>query len=315
MSITRRIDAITRLVPERAREAPPVPASVKIELTARCDSRCFFCAAQHRLRKKGDMDWLLYRRLAREVRELGAEELGVFYLGESFLCDWLPEAIEFAKRECGFPYVFLTTNGRLATPERVEACMRAGLDSLKFSFNFSSARHFHEVTGVKVSAFPEVVANIEQARAVRDRVERSTGHRCGLYASSIQYDGAQQARMATAVQKIRPFIDEHYWLPLFSQAGLTVGARGTRPVPGNPGRIGALRRAIPCWSLFNEAYIACDGALSACCFDHDGRFRMGDLKTELFMEGWHSDRFRRLRSAHLQEDLRGTACEGCLSPS
>ncbi len=227
MSITRRIDAITRLGPERASEAPPVPASVKIELTARCDSRCFFCAAQQRLRKKGDMDWLLYRRLAREARELGAEELGVFYLGESFLCDWLPEAIEFAKRECGFPYVFLTTNGRLATPDRVEACMRAGLDSLKFSFNFSSARHFHEVTGVKVSGFAEVVGNLQQAREVRDRVERSTGHRCGLYASSIQYDGVQQTRMATAVQKIAPYIDEHYWLPLFSQAGLTVGARGT----------------------------------------------------------------------------------------
>ncbi len=313
MSITRRIDAITRIDAERACESPCVPASVKIELTARCDSRCFYCAAQQKLRKKADMDWLLYRRLAREVRELGAQELGVFYLGESFLCDWLPEAIEFAKRECGYPYVFLTTNGRLATPERVERCMRAGLDSLKFSFNFSGARQFHEVTGVKMSAYPEVIANIKSAWDVRARVERATGHRCALYASSIQYDGAQQARMAAAVGKISCHVDEHYWLPLFNQAGLIAGVRGTRPTRGNPGRIGALRKPVPCWSLFNEAYISHDGGLSACCFDHDGRFRMGDLRTQLFMDAWHGAPFRRLRSAHLREDVRGTACERCIA--
>jgi len=313
MSITSRIDAITRLDEERGCETPPVPRSVKIELTARCDARCFFCASQARLRKKGDMDWLLYRRLAREVRELGVEELGLFYLGVSFLCDWLPEAIGFAKQECGYPYVFLTTNGRLATPDRVEACLRAGLDSLKFSFNFSGATQFHETTGVKISAYQDVISNIRAARDVRNRVEKSTGKCCGLYASSIRYDGAQQARMTAAVARIAPYLDEHYWLPLCGQAGFTNGARGTRPAPGNPGRVGALRKPVPCWSLFTAGHITYDGGLSACCFDHDGRFRMGDLRQELFMDAWHSAGFRQLRAAHLKEDVRGTACERCIA--
>lgn len=312
MSITRRIDAITRLDPERACEAPPVPRSVKIELTARCDSRCFFCATQSKLRKKADMDWLLYRRLAREARELGVEELGLFHLGESFLCDWLPEAIEFAKRECGFPYVFLTTNGRLATPDRVEQCMRAGLDSLKFSLNFSGADEFHEVTGVKRSAYADVLENLRSARRVRDRVEHSTGLRCGLYASSILFDSRQKKRMLPAVAAVEHVVDEHYWLPLCGQAGFTIGARGTHPSPGNPGRIGGLRKPLPCWSLFNTAHISYDGGLSGCCFDHDGRFIMGDLTRELFMDAWHSDEFRKLRAAHLRGDVHGTECAPCL---
>ncbi len=311
--ITARVDAITDLKGERRSETPPVPRSVKIELTARCDFKCFFCASQSRLRKKADMDWLLYRRLVREMRDLGVEELGMFYLGESFLCDWLPEAIEFAKKECGYPYVFLTTNGRLATPERVEACMRAGLDSLKFSFNFSDAAQFHDVTGVKLSDYPKVVANLKAARAVRDRVEADTGHRCGLYASSIQYDGRQQLRMAQAVAGILSFVDEHYWLPLYGQAGLTSGARGTKPAAGNPGRLGAMRKPLPCWSIFTEGHVTYDGRLSACCFDHDGRFSMGDLRRDLFMDAWHSPQFRRLRAAHLREDVTGTACERCIA--
>jgi MoaA/NifB/PqqE/SkfB family radical SAM enzyme len=138
--ITERIDRITRLDGEHRSPMPPIPHSVKIELTARCDFQCFFCASAMRLRPKADIDPRFFRRILREMRALGVEEIGLFYLGESFLCSWLPDAVRFAKHDCAYPYVFLTTNGRMATPERVRDCMQAGLDSLKFSFNFSDRR-------------------------------------------------------------------------------------------------------------------------------------------------------------------------------
>ena len=312
-TITDRIDRITNVTPEYRSPTPPVPRSVKIELTARCDFQCFFCASAMRLRKKSDMTWNFFVRVVKEMRELGVEELGVFYLGESFICEWLVDAISFAKRECAYPYVFLTTNGRLATPERVRECMQAGLDSLKFSFNFSDPRQFQEVTRVKPAEYHTVVGNIEAARQVRDEVLRETGHRCGVYASSILYDGEQRDRMREAVAEILPSVDEHYWLPLYGQAGLTAGARGTRPTAGNQGRIGALRKPLPCWSLFTEGHITYDGRLSACCFDHDGRFNMGNLNAMSFMEAWHSPRFQALRRANLAENVCGTVCEKCIA--
>lgn len=311
--ITERIDRITLLTDAYRSPAPPVPRSVKIELTARCDFRCFFCASHMRLRSKDEIDPVFFRRVLQEMRGLGVEEIGLFYLGESFTCRWLPGAVRYAKRECGYPYVFLTTNGRLATPERVRECIEAGLDSLKFSFNFSDPEQFHEVTGVRASDFYTVEENLKAARRVRDEVLEATGHRCGLYASSIRYDDAQLARMEAAVQRILPYVDEHYWLPLYGQAGLTSGARGTVPTAGNQGRVGALRKPLPCWSLFTEGHITYDGRLSACCFDHDGRFGMGDLTTGTFMEAWHSGRFQALRHANLTEDVRGTVCEKCIA--
>ncbi|HJY77235.1 MAG TPA: radical SAM protein [Burkholderiales bacterium] len=311
--ITERIDRITLLTDAYRSATPPVPKSVKIELTARCDFQCFFCASHMRLRAKDEINPSFFRRIVREMRELGVEELGLFYLGESFTCRWLPEAVRFAKRECGYPYVFLTTNGRMATPERVRACIEAGLDSLKFSFNFSDPEQFHEVTRVRTADFWTVEKNLREARRVRDEVEAGTGHRCGLYASSIRYDDAQHDRMAAAVARIAPYVDEHYWLPLYGQAGLTSGARGTVPTAGNQGRIGALRKPLPCWSLFTEGHITYDGRLSACCFDHDGRFSMGNLEREPFMQAWHSKPFQRLRRANLAEDVRGTVCEKCIA--
>lgn len=313
MGITERIDRITLLTPAYASEAPPCPRSVKIELTARCDFKCFFCASHMRLRDKQDMSWDFFTRTVREMRDEGVEELDLFYLGESFLVPWLEEAIAYAKRTCGYPYVFLTTNGRMAAPDRVHACMAAGLDSLKFSFNFADAEQFGEVTGIKAATYPRILEHIRAAREARDAVEAATGHRCGLYASSILYDGDQQRRMEQAVAQVRPFVDEHCWLPLYGQAGLTSGAHGTRPTAGNQGRVGALRKPLPCWSLFTEGHITFDGRLSACCFDHDGRFNMGDLNTMPFMEAWHSEPFRRLRRANLEENVRGTVCEKCIA--
>jgi hypothetical protein len=201
----------------------------------------------------------------------------------------------------------------MAEPERVRACIDAGLDSLKFSYNFSDPFQFHDVTGVHPRAFKKITENLQAARRIRDEVAAATGHRCGLYASSILYDGEQHVRMAHAVAGILPYVDEHYWLPLYGQAGLTSGARGTRPTAGNQGRVGARRKPLPCWSLFTEGHITFDGRLSACCFDHDGRFDMGDLNALTFMEAWHSEPFRRLRRANLAEEVAGTVCEKCLA--
>jgi hypothetical protein len=307
--ITERIDRITRLTDAYRSSTPPIPRSVKIELTARCDFQCFFCASRLRLRDKGDIDPAFFRRVLAEMRALGVEEIGLFYLGESFLCRWLPEAIGYAKRDCGYPYVFLTTNGRLATPERVRQCMAAGLDSLKFSFNFADAQQFMRVTNVRARDFHTVEDNLKAARAIRDAEKFA----CGIYASSIRYDDEQGSRMEAAVARILPHVDEHYWLPLYGQAGLTSGARGTVPTAGNQGRVGALRQPLPCWSLFTEGHITWDGRLSACCFDHDGRFDMGNLTRHTFAEAWHSAPFRRLRAANLAQDVRGTACEKCIA--
>jgi radical SAM protein with 4Fe4S-binding SPASM domain len=201
--ITDRIDRITLLTDDYRSPAPPVPKSVKIELTARCDFKCFFCASHMRLREKSDMSWPF-----------------------------------FARR---------------------------------------------------------------------------TVHVCGLFASSILYDGEQQARMQAAVDEIIPYVDEHCYLPPYGQAGLTSGAKGTRATAGNQGRIGALRKPLPCWSLFTEGHITYDGRLSACCFDHEGRFNMGDLHTTPFRDAWRSAKFQALRRANLAEDVTGTICEKCIA--
>lgn len=306
MTITKRIDNITNIPVRMRGEFIPAPKSCKIEITANCNYKCGFCVKSLR-QDNGTMDRALYSRLIRELRAAGVEELGVFYIGESFTCKWLPEAIREAK-EVGFPYVFLTTNGSAATPANVLACMEAGLDSLKFSMNYASEEQFAEVANVNPAFWRRSISNLKSARQVRDE----GGFKCGLYASSIAFNGEQGERMKELVAEIKPYVDEHYWLPLYGMSG-AAKEMGWKPKPGNPGRLDAMREPLPCWAVFTEAHITADGGLAACCFGTglDGDLKMADLTKVSFMEGWNSPAYRELRAAHLKRDVSNTACAEC----
>ena len=306
MTISERIDGITAIDKEHRGERIAAPRSVKIELTATCNYKCKFCVKAIS-DETGEMDRATYSRIIREMRSAGVEELGLFYIGESFLCQWLPEAIREAK-EVGFPYVFLTTNGSAATPKRVEECMAAGLDSLKFSLNFTGPKQLAEVAQVSERFFEQAITHLIAARQVRDR----GGYKCGIYASSIAFDGEQGEKMRAVIERVQEFCDETYWLPLYGMSGAAKLA-GLQPRPGNPGRLDAMRDPLPCWSVFQEGHISHDGTMSACCFGSgiDGGFVMADLNKVDFMTGWNSVAYQQLRAAHIREDVRGTPCEAC----
>jgi len=89
-SITERIDNITEIRGDYVSDAPPCPKSVKIELTGHCNFSCQYCARSQRLRVVGEMDRGFFDELLDDLLEAGVEELGLFYLGESFLLSRSP---------------------------------------------------------------------------------------------------------------------------------------------------------------------------------------------------------------------------------
>jgi MoaA/NifB/PqqE/SkfB family radical SAM enzyme len=315
MAITARIDHVTSIPTQALCATPPAPRSVKIEISPRCNYRCGFCALRTReVQPKSDMDFGLFCRITHEMRAAGVEEIGVFYLGESFMNPaLLIDCIRYLKGELAMPYVFLTSNASLSAPDTVEACMSAGLDSLKWSVNAADEEQFARVMGVAPRHFRKALDHIKAAWAVR----QAKGYRTGLYASSIRYDGEQQTKMeALLTEHVRPYVDEHYWLPLYSMGAFATQRErelGYRPTAGNQGRLGALRDPLPCWSAFTEGHVTAEGKLSACCFDATANWTMADLNETPFLEAWHSPAFVRLREAHLRRDVRGTVCEKCVA--
>ena len=228
-------------------------------------------------------------KLAKQGREwrglspFNAEKTPSFYVNDQkgFFHD-------FSSGKHGDGFTFLMETEGLSFPEAVEECMKAGLDSLKWSVNAADEMQFADVMGVAPKLFHRALDNIGAAWETR----RRGGYRTGLYASSIRYDGEQQVKMEELLNaRVRPFVDQHYWLPLYSMGAFATEREeklGYRPTAGNQGRLDALRDPLPCWAVFTEGHITADGRLSACCFDADGRW------TEVF----------RLPSFHCEEGER-----------
>jgi radical SAM protein with 4Fe4S-binding SPASM domain len=117
--------------------------------------------------------------------------------------------------------------------------------------------------------------------------------------------------MAPFLEKnVIPYVDENYWLPLFNETAAFPERDISRV--GNVGNYHAPVDPLPCWSVFTACHVLSDGKMSACCHDAIGHWIMGDLKTQSFMEAWHSEEYTQLRKAHLAKDVTGTRCVRCI---
>lgn len=326
-SIVDKVDAVTKIGEERITGGlQPPPKSVKIELTGRCNLRCKYCGvATRKNQPKKDMELDFFKRITVDMRQSGVEEIGVFYLGESFMApDLLIQAVEWCK-ELEFPWVFLTSNATLAAPDYVYELMEAGLDSLKWSTNFRSPSHFRTMTGASGKLWGRAIDNIQKAFVIRNRHKFKTI----LSASSIIfYDDEQFKKMKGFVwSHIAPHVDKHYWLPTYQMGMASEKIKkelGVDATVGNMGRIDDTtmlpnRAPLPCWAVFTEGHVRVDGGLSACCFGADDRFDMGTLNGVNFMKEWNSERFQALRAAHIDtlkvgpKALEGTPCRICVT--
>jgi len=327
MDITQRIDAVTKIDDIRIKMGgiQPPPKSVKIELTARCNLRCKYCAVSMRkTTPPPDMDFYFFQKITEDMRISGVEEIGLFYLGESFVNPkLLVRAADWVKNRLKFPYVFLTSNATLASPEVVKELFEIGLDSLKWSVNHADPEQFIEVTGSNAETFNRAIKNIQDAWKIRNHF----GYKTALSASSILYGDDQKAKMKVLLEQIIPYVDKHYWLPLYQMAMYKdhmLKVMGYIPTAGNMGRLDEVtmqptRKSLPCWSAFTEGHVRADGGLSACCFGNDNKFDMGLLDGTNFMRQWNSSKFIKLRKAQLktltegQDALKGTPCEVCVA--
>ena len=220
------------------------------------------------------------------------------------LCQQLPEYVAYAKN-INISYVFITTNGRLATPDRLHTLFDAGLDSIKFSFNAEDRESYKKVCGV--DAFDQVLKNLKQAK-----VCRGTNSKPAIYASSV-FDPSNPEPFYRIKEMIVPFVDEHYPLRLYGKRSLETSSEATDIRPTHPEEMRSLQQMLPCWALFTEPHISVDGQMSVCYCDHDPRLYVGDLKTTSLKAVWHSEKFVSLRQAHLAKNICGTPCEQCIA--
>jgi len=245
----------------------------------------------------------MVKRVLEEAYECGTREVGLHATGESFLLKNLHEYVSMAK-QIGYEYIFITTNGSLATPERAKPILDAGLDSIKFSIWAGTRESYKKLHGV--DNFDLVIANLKWVSDYR----KASGLTYRIYVTMVSTDLAK-GEEEILKDLVVPYIDE--WDPhlLNNQCGIMHenNELGTIEKHSIRGRI----KSKACFQPFKSFTVTPEGYISACVIDYQKNLIVADLNKTTMKEAWANEVYKTFRGRHLRGDLKGLCCYNCLN--
>ena len=297
------------LVEDELQGVAKFPKNALVELTNGCNHACIFCKNSNQTREVKHLDFETFDHFVKQAVGLGLEEVGLYATGEPFMTKDLDRYIKNAKSN-GLKRVYITTNGALASLEKVISCHEAGLDSIKFSITASNAKEYKLVHGqndiekvrrnveniyewkLQNNADLQLICSCVIIPAFPDTEER---HReiFGKYFEDIQYvkSGSQGGQ---AFELEREFGEELQG----------VFHNLTTPVP--------TESIKPCEMLWNRYHLTSEGYLTACAVDYELDLVFANLQTERLDQAWNNETMRMLREVHINKTLDGLLCDQCL---
>ena len=287
MSITKRMadQYFTKPLQDTQCERPIFPKGILIDLANACNHSCGFCQIHDMKRERGRIDRDLLWRIITEAGANGAREIGFYTTGEPFLHKDLPEITAHA-RDSGFTYIYVSTNGALATPERVKAVIAAGMNSIKFSINAGSRETYRAVHGK--DDWDVVNENLR----FLSQYKKENNLDLRLYMTCV-VNKVNEHEVESIKDQFSPLVDE---IMLFDVIPMQYPSR----VPGSICRL-----------PFERIHVTCEGYLTICCADYENYLVAGDVNSNSLLDAWHSPAFQDIRRRHLARDLSGTLCGRC----
>jgi len=318
---------------------PPLPRSLYLETTSRCNSLCETCILPFGGREpQRDLTWDEFRRVVDQFPDL--ERVLLHGIGEPLLNRDLPRMVAHLKGR--HAHVLFNSNAITLSPKTARTLIDAGLDELRVSLDASTRATYERIRGV--DAFDKVVRNLEGLRhlkaelgaprpavslwftALKDNIEEIAGLiplalRVGAPEIHLQRLVFNGLGLATEAQSLHGRLHEREAALIAATAaaaraeGVAFSASGaTAPdVSLTPARSGqpwsACRRP---WTL---AYVTVGGNVLPCCIapwitGHYDGIILGNLYRESLEQVWWGERYRDFRR-DLQTSAPPEPCRGC----
>jgi MoaA/NifB/PqqE/SkfB family radical SAM enzyme len=257
------------------------------------------------MRKKVEMDEKLVYRILDEAYDMGCRKAGLFMNGEPFVTKQLPDYIAYAKKK-GYEYIYITTNGGLATEDKIKAVIDAGLDSIKFSINAGS-RETYKIVHQR-DDYDKVMQNLMFTHKYREE----SGKKFKILSSFVvtKYTSDE---VETHYKKVSQYVDDIVFFNAESFAGQMEEEVETLRTEISP-KVSSFKihNQAPCNSLWNSVCVTCEGYLALCCSEAYHYLVIEDVNNVSLKEAWNSERMNEMRQKHLDNNLAGTQCAKCL---
>lgn len=299
MDLQERVDLKKADRTELYNLEPPFPTTnFLLELSNACNHRCLFCAHQKMKRKVGKMKPEMVESVLRQAYALGTREVGMYATGEPFIVPELADYIRLAK-EIGYTYVYLTSNGALATPERIRAVVDAGVDSVKFSINAPERELYKFIHG------KDDFDKVKEHLVYLNQYRKESGRDYKIYITGIltRYTEHTRDDYFTVFDGLA---DQIVFKNVYNQGGYMPEIDYQLKCTFDDEK---MRR---CNLAFDALCVTCEGYLSLENADFDNMLIVADLNKVSLKEGWYGDKMKEVRQMFLEDRLEGTLCHGCV---
>jgi cytidyltransferase-like protein len=278
---------------------PPFPrTNFLIETSNACNHDCIFCAHRKMKRKVGFIKPETVERVLREAFELGTREVGFYATGEPFLVKQLPDYIGLAKN-IGYEYVYLTSNGALATPDKIRAVTDAGLDSIKFSINAPERKLYEFIHGH--DDFDKVFEHLKYLYNYR----KKSGRNYKIFVTGILTRYTENMREKW-FDVFKGYTDEIVFKLVYNQGGYMPEIDTLLKCECDTE---TYRR---CNLPFDAICVTCEGYLSVENADYENMLVVADLNKVSLEDGWYGENMKNVRQAFIDDKMNGLICDGCV---
>lgn len=278
---------------------PPFPTTnFLLELSNACNHKCLFCAHQKMKRKVGKMAPEMVESVLRQAYELGTREVGMYATGEPFIVPELADYIKLAK-DIGYTYVYLTSNGSLATPERIRAVVDAGVDSVKFSINAPERKLYEFIHGH--DDFDKVYEHLVYLNQYR----KESGRSFKIYITGILTRYTEHTK-DDYFKVFDGLADQIVFKNVYNQGGYMPEIEHLLKCTYDNEQF---RR---CNLPFDALCVTCEGYLSVENADFENMLIVADLNKVSLKDGWYGEKMKEVRKMFLDDCLEGTLCHGCV---
>ena len=280
------------------------PLRVAIEPTNICNANCSFCAYKYSTRKKSVMEFEIYKKILKQIKELGCRELKFTpIIGDPFLDPGFIEKIRYAKSLDWFTTIYTYTNLIGLERSKVDDFITSGLTSLTISTCLQNREDFKRIHGV--DKFDKVMSNIfallesNKKHGFPINIGISLRHDKNFDLTNNQY----YQKILKFTHKISVLNDDYdNWCGLIKIEDLPKGQSFRKNQD----------KTIPCSQLYNGFIVTSAGDVGACwARDVNLDLEIGNIYQDNLSKIWQGEKIKKLRENWLKGEL-SKSCKDCL---
>ena len=284
------------------------PPQIWIEPTNACNLKCVHCIRPQMTRKKGFMDFSLFKKIIDEVSSYNNPPVVSFAgQGEPLLHPDFGKMVRYASKHCK---TRVLTNATLLTEEKASEILEAEPYSVGFSFDAPTKEIYEKIR--RGANYERTVKNIKNFLNFKQELGKKT--RCTI---SIIKEPLTEGKIEDFKKwcNTLPFdiVAVNEAINFFGDSDLAQ----TGEIKYDFVKKDLAREKWPvCYQAWNQLHIYWDGFVPACILDYNKKFVVGNAYESTIMDIWNSNKMREFRRALVERNYEkiehnGTLCSNC----